>query len=259
MKKAYKARERRGGWAYQPKRDLPHTHTHLPTYQQQATSNHHTFAMYPTRSAPRPPRETASLPPNHPFATNFKPFDYHASSSASSLQSSSYHHARANSSSRSRTPTSHTASLAKPLSPSRISTPCRAVDDFGCFYQPRDAYSRSTKSSAESIPPAYTSLPVELSLFDPRPRQTLLQDVEFILGKKLRFPFMDKYTSSDKEKKVKSKGEKDKKKCRKLTKEKKYDEDWSLWEGMDLAADEVVVIRSEKGKTYKGVREGNWI
>lgn len=70
---------------------------------------------------------------------------------------------------------------------------------------------------------------------------------------------MDKYTSSDKEKKVKSKDEKDKKKCRKLTKEKEYDEDWSLWDGMDLAADEVVVIRSEKRKTYRGVREGNWI
>lgn len=213
--------------------------------------------MYPTRSAPRPPRESASLPPNHPFATDFKPFDYHANSSTLSLQSPSYH-AGTYSSSRSSPATKPTASLAKPFSPSRTSTPRRAVDDFGCFSQSHSAYSKFTKSTFESVPPAYTTLPVELSLFDSRPRQTLLQDVEFILGKKLRFPFIDKYTSSDKkEKKLKIKSEKENKKGRRLTKEREYDEDWSLWEGMDLVADKVVVISSEKEKRYR--EERNWI
>lgn len=247
----------RGDCAYQrtKSRDLPHTHSHQPAYPLQAASN--LLTMYPTRSAPRPPRETTSLPPNHPFATNFKPFDCHANGSTSSLQSPRYH-AGTYSSSRSSPPTNPTGSVAKPLSPPRSSTPRRAVDDFGCFSQPHSTYSKSTKSTFESIPPAYTTLPVELSLFDPRPRQTLLQDVEFILGKKLHFPFMDKYTSSDKkEKKLKSKSEKENKKGRRLTKEKEYDEDWSLWEGMDLVADEVVVISSEKEKRYRAER--NWI
>lgn len=85
-----------------------------------------------------------------------------------------------------------------------------------------------------------------------------MQDVEFILGKKLRFPFIDQYTSSDKkEKKLKIKSEKENKKGRRLTKEREYDEDWSLWEGMDLVADKVVVISSEKEKRYR--EERNWI
>lgn len=249
------ARNRRD-CAYQrtKSRDLSHTHSHQPAYPPQATSN---LTMYPTRSAPRPPRETVSLPPNHPFTTNFKLFDCHANSSTSSLQTPSYN-AGTYSSSRSSPPTNPTASLAKPLSPSRTSTPRRAVDDFGCFSQPHGAYSKSTKSSLESISPAYTTLPVELSLFDPRPRQTLLQDVEFILGKKFHFPFMDKYTSSDKKvKKLKSKSEKENKKSRRLTKEREYDEDWSLWEGMDLVADKVIVISSDKEKRYR--EERNWI
>lgn len=193
--------------------------THIPSYLPVASTEHSPHTMYPTRSAPRPPRETASLPPNHPFATSLKPFGYHANSSTSSLHSSSYHRAGTYPSSRSRAPTSHAASLARPPPPSRIPPPCRAIDDFGCFSQPHGAYPRSTKPTTESIPRTYTTLPVELSLFDPRPRQTLLQDVEFILGKKLRFPFMEKCTSSDK--KAKSKG--------------------------------------EKGKKGRGVREGNWI
>lgn len=248
------ARNRRD-CAYQrtKSRDLPHTHFHQPAYPLQATSN---LTMYPTRTAPRP-RETVSLPPNHPFATNFKPFDCHANSSTSSLQTPGCH-AGIYPSSRSSPTTKPTGSVAKPLSPSRTSTPRRAVDDFGCFFQPHGAYSKSTKSTFESISPAYTALPVELSLFDPRPRQTLLQDVEFILGKKLRFPFMDKYTPSDKkEKKLKSMSEKENKKGRRLTEEREYDEDWSLWEGMDLVAGKVVVISSDKEKRYR--EERNWI
>lgn len=88
--------------------------------------------MYPTRTAPRP-RETVSLPPNHPFATNFKPFDCHANSSTSSLQTPGCH-AGIYPSSRSSPTTKPTGSVAKPLSPSRTSTPRRAVDDFGCFF-----------------------------------------------------------------------------------------------------------------------------
>lgn len=213
--------------------------------------------MYPTRSAPRPPRETVSLPPNNPFATNFKPFGCHANSSTSSLQTPSYH-AGTYSSLRSSPSTNPTASLAKPHSPSRSFTPRRPVDDFGCFSQPHGAYSKSTKSSFESISPAYTTLPVELSLFDPRPRQTFWQDIEFILGKRLHFTFMDKYTSSDKkQKKLKSKSEKENKNGRRLTMEREYDEDWSLWEGMDLVAGKVVVISSGKEKRYR--EERNWI
>ena len=40
--------------------------------------------------------------------------------------------------------------------------------------------------------PAYSALPDGLGFLDRRPRDNLLGDIEFVLGRKLTFPFLDK-------------------------------------------------------------------
>jgi hypothetical protein len=42
---------------------------------------------------------------------------------------------------------------------------------------------------------------VDLAIFDRKPRQTLLSDIEFIAGKRLTFPFIDKLIKSKAEQK----------------------------------------------------------
>ncbi|ODN78975.1 hypothetical protein L202_04488 [Cryptococcus amylolentus CBS 6039] len=226
--------------------------------------------MYPTRSAPTPPRadrgdRREALPADHPFTD---PFPYHTpyqhNCSTSSLSSSAYTPSASTPvSSRSpsrRAPQSPTARLAQPLSPARSASPP----------------SISTTNPVPPPAPVYTTLPTELSLFDARPRQTLLQDVEYILGKKMHFPFLARYSSSSsssssvakkekkaakKEKKAakKEKGaEKEKKSRRLLTKERAYDDDWAIWAGVDEFMDSQAVVVEEK-KSRRGVREGNWI
>ncbi|TYJ52552.1 hypothetical protein B9479_006841 [Cryptococcus floricola] len=229
--------------------------------------------MYPTRSAPTPDRRE-TLPANHPFATPFNPFSYHTpyhyNCSASSLSSSAYTPSASTpvSTPSRRAPQSPTASLAQPLSPARSTYPLsisttsgrRRVDEFG--------RGRSMTNPTPAPAPVYATLPTELSLFNARPRQTLLQDVEYILGKKMHFPFLARYSSSSsssssssaakKEKKAKKEAEKEKKTRRRLTKERGYDEDWAMWAGMDGFMDSQVVVVEEK-KSKRGVREGNWI
>ncbi|WVQ77962.1 hypothetical protein IAT38_000043 [Cryptococcus sp. DSM 104549] len=253
--------------------------------------------MYPTRPAPIPPLDEA-LPPNHPFASYITPprphYLRHSSSSTSvassapSFYSGPSAYSPCSPSPSRRTVQSPTASLAKPLSPGRISHPLGHTFPRHAGSMPSSPHhSHNTHPhSARSAPPTptYASLPAELALFDPRPRQTLLQDVEYILGKKLHFPFLARYSSRTRTSSggsasssstrggekagKKSKKEKEKKRGRRLTKEKAYDEDWALWEGMDqLVPDEVVIVRSERGQwgemgrgqVHRGVREGNWV
>ncbi|ODO12106.1 hypothetical protein I350_00892 [Cryptococcus amylolentus CBS 6273] len=231
--------------------------------------------MYPTRSAPTPPqadrgdrRET--LPANHPFANPF-PYHtpYHYNCSTSSLSSSAYTPSASTpvSTPSRRAPQSPTASLAQPLSPARSTYPPfisttserRRMDEFG--------RGRSMTNPAPPPAPVYATLPTELSFFDARPRQTLLQDVECILGKKMHFPFLARYSSSSSssssaknEKKAKKEAEKEKKTRRRLTKERAYDEDWAMWAGMDGFMDSQAVVRVvEEKKSKRGVREGDWI
>ncbi|WVQ71395.1 hypothetical protein IAR50_000929 [Cryptococcus sp. DSM 104548] len=225
-----------------------------------------------TRSAPTPPRPSLrerreTLPANHPFASPFNPFEYHTTYnySTSSLSSSAYTPTPTTHSSPSssrRAPQSPTASLAQPLSPARSTYPAsattsgrRRVDEF-CRGR-----SLTESAPAPAPSPVYATLPTELSLFDARPRQTLLRDVEYILGKKMHFPFLARYTSSSsspkQEKKAKREGEKEKKTRRRLTKERSYGEDWAVWAGMDSFMDSQVAVVKDKKK--RGVREGNWI
>jgi hypothetical protein len=53
---------------------------------------------------------------------------------------------------------------------------------------------RSAHNHLHGHAKAPIALPADLSLFDPKPRQTLLNDLEFIAGKRLTFPLIDKMT-----------------------------------------------------------------
>ncbi|ODN73544.1 hypothetical protein L202_08043 [Cryptococcus amylolentus CBS 6039] len=232
--------------------------------------------MYPTRSAPTPPRADRgelreALPAGHPFANPF-PYDTpnHYSCSTSSLSSSAYTRSASSpvSTPSRRAPQSPTARLAQPLSPARSASPPsvsttsgrRRVDEFG--------RGRSMTNPAPPPAPVYATLPTELSLFEARPRQTLLQDVENILGKRMHFPFLARYSSSSctssssssakKEKKAKKEAGKEKRTRRRLTKERPYDDNWAIWAGMDQFMDSQVVVAEEQ-KSRRGVRGGNWI
>ncbi|WRT66976.1 uncharacterized protein IL334_003941 [Kwoniella shivajii] len=170
--------------------------------------------MYPTRKAPNPPASYSmeidnKLPPNHPFATYY-------------------------------IPPSHHQTLRSSKTDRTISRPMR----YDQRQSTHPSYSRSSSTSPSTpnrINP-YAPLPTELSLFDPKSRQTLLSDVEYILGKKLHFPFINSFTKDRKKKE---------KKMSKLIKGKEEKEGW-VW----LPENNVVIIDKQRGR---GVREGNYI
>ncbi|ORX39696.1 hypothetical protein BD324DRAFT_614650 [Kockovaella imperatae] len=142
-------------------------------------------SFVPSRPAPSPPYavKTPNLPPNHPFATHYVPT--HRSSvevsprhrslpatfSSSSSDSSSWGSFRSNTS----TPIesaarSSTSRLAQPLSP------------HSRFYHSE----RPINEPAPQAPSSPFTLPAELSLFDPKPRENLVSDLETIFGTNLR-------------------------------------------------------------------------
>ncbi|WVW83273.1 hypothetical protein I302_105292 [Kwoniella bestiolae CBS 10118] len=238
--------------------------------------------MYPTRKAPSPPsfgHGEESLPPNHPFATYYipPPPSYsqrvlHHSESEQSLRSSRYSSSPSSPNSGStrsyKTQRSPTSSLAQPLSPSSsgrhpvlghfapqpLNRTISKPTNYG-YGAPHPAYSRSSPPSPS---PSYgnSGVPTELTLFDSKPKQTLLGDVEYIIGRKLHFPFLTSLTTK---KDKKDKAEKEKRKMRRLTKEQYTQEGWE-WEGSlqnyDLLPRDVVVFEKRRGR---GVREGNYI
>ncbi|KAK6902775.1 hypothetical protein I203_108034 [Kwoniella mangroviensis CBS 8507] len=239
--------------------------------------------MYPSRKAPSPPTSSfgeAALPLNHPFATYYIPpppsYPYnhhrvlHHSSSEQSLDSSRYSQS-IRSYKNQRSPTS---SLAQPLSPKSSSRSSPVLGHFApqplnrTISKPRPQQSMEYGSAphpaySRSTPPSPTQsrysagIPTELTMFDTKPKQTLLGDVEYILGKKIHFPFLHNLTSS-KSKKGKDEEEKKKRK-RRLTKDRYAQEGWE-WQGTlesyDLLPEDVVVVENRRGR---GVREGNYI
>ncbi|WVR05043.1 hypothetical protein IAU60_002055 [Kwoniella sp. DSM 27419] len=116
---------------------------------------------------------------------------------------------------------------------------------------PHPAYSRSYESSSGRTT---ATLPAEMTLFDSRPKQTLLADMEYILGHKITFPFIESLRQSIKRRTV-DQGHKGKK----LVKERRVEDGWEVWQGV-----EVVVVEKQgeapvplnKGR---GVRECNWV
>lgn len=132
---------------------------------------------------------------------------------------------------------------------------------------------RLTPPRAASYPPpppraeCYVAPPADLSLFDHRQRQTLLGDIEFIIGKKLRFPMLTRkdksantpstHTSSN------SDGGKKLDQRAKLRKERPISDDEIFWSGLRVEREEVVVVEAathgEARRKGRGVREGNWV
>ena len=102
-------------------------------------------------------------------------------------------------------------------------------------------------SSAINQSPRY--LPAELALFDHKPRQTLLADIELIIGKKLHFPML-----SPKKKEKKEKAQVEAREGGKLRKKRRISDDDMFWSG--VRREDVIVIEKKKGR---GVREGNWV
>lgn len=182
--------------------------------------------MYPTRPAPSTPKN-ASLPPNHPFATYYIP-PYHTNSSSTTLSTSA-----PSSPSSLRRKRSPTASLAAPLSPRPNVSPIGTRP-----------YTTPYPSSL-THKPSSSLLPTDLAMFDHKSKQTLLGDIETIIGRRLTFPFIEKFT-----KKSKSTGEKRASRTLKKERDHSWEEQYA-WEGVQLL-DEKKVSRS-------GVKEGNWI
>ena len=106
------------------------------------------------------------------------------------------------------------------------------------------------------------ALPADLTLFDPRPRQNMLGDLEIIFGKELKFPFLEKFTQrksrkvSDKSQSIISTSVKER--SRHLSAEKqsrKLKKHNDLRDG-DMVFEQTALLGREKGR---GVKEGNWI
>jgi len=160
--------------------------------------------------------------------------------------------------------TSKCSSISTPLRPQ----PC--TSSYGSFHPNRSSSTIGSASSASSGSlgshtssrngsPSPTSmgltrdhqkgpftLPSDLAIFDPRPRATLLDDLEFISGKKLTFPFIAKF--------VKGKGEeKSQKTEQRSTLKKPQSPQWEqdfAWEGVRLL---------EEKTGGKDVTRGKWI
>ncbi|OCF35365.1 hypothetical protein I316_02915 [Kwoniella heveanensis BCC8398] len=89
-----------------------------------------------------------------------------------------------------------------------------------------------SRYSPPASPAASAYLPTELTLFDHRPKQNLLADVEYIIGKKVSFPFLNAFTKQPKSNSnsaEKTKAKKDKKKKKgTLVKERVVEEGWEF-------------------------------
>lgn len=138
---------------------------------------------------------------------------------------------------------------------------------------PSPLNTRLTPPRAVSYPPLptraeyFASPPADLSLFDHRQRQTLLGDIEFIIGKKLHFPMLsrkDKAAASTAANTSAAGSVKGKKADQggKLRKERRISDDDLFWSGVRVEREEVVVVQAAPGdgrRKGRGVREGNWI
>ena len=171
------------------------------------------------RQAPLPPSPSPStasssrsratscntrLPASHPFATYYVPPPRLASlpnDSTSSFESAVPTSLASSSKSYTSRRSQPTSALAAPLTPKRpqhlghYSFPCP---------QPRPALLPSRSVADLSVLARNT--PRELGILDaPRPQENLLNDLELITGKKLRFPFLSKIRGEKKRKEDKGK------------------------------------------------------
>jgi hypothetical protein len=212
----------------------PHTTITMSTMSSPTTPKRNQFN--PSRPAPPPPSYTSSQSShgNGPF-TPYAPHHHHGYSSTSLDSASTLYTEQPSTPS-----TSSTHAARSPLN-TLLSSPTR----------PRHAHpirSISYPSATTQSPQSPRYLPAELSLFQHKPRSTLLADIELIIGKKLHFPMI---SPKKKEKKEKAQTEAQ---SGKLRKERRISDDDLFWSG--VKREDVVVIEKRKGR---GVREGNWV
>ncbi|WWC85337.1 uncharacterized protein L201_000200 [Kwoniella dendrophila CBS 6074] len=261
-------------------------------------------APLPPSPSPFKLDDQLSLSPDHPFATYYIPpppvhngeyqnrqlkhYTSESSFNSNSIRTpSSSRYYESISSSSTRSPTS---SLSQPLSPRSTSSPRNYSGSLGHFatqqlnnsrpiyqepgsrfdydnnrYAQNPAYSRSTCTSRSSSSILNDNIPIELTLFNSKPKQNLLGDIEYIIGKKLSFPFLESLVTSRKDKK-------EKEQIKRLTKERyNNNENWD-WECLNdlLPYDSIIISSNEKQqqqqqqqrkpqKKGRGVREGNFI
>ncbi len=195
--------------------------------------------MYPSGPAPSPP---SKIPAGHPFATYYIPSTGTTSPSISSKT--------------------------VPPSPSTSSTSSRQTTSTASASRDSDIGRRVLYPTTEpACRPAYSTLPTDLSLLDHQPRQTLLVDLEYIIGKKLHFPLLTRKASASSQ--LKSKDKANNKEAtakeirgsggsttssRRLRKQREHS-----WEE-DFAWDGVRLVDDKNGERKgRGVREGNWV
>ena len=195
------------------------------------------FAMIPHRSTPSPP---AKLPPNHPFASYYIPPPT-PGSPATIVSTTSYSTVPTSPST-----SSHSARSYSPMASS--ATPHIPSTPLGLPHH----------GSSTSGRPAYTNLPAELGLFDNRPRQTLLSDIELIVGKKFHFPlfsrraFRERDTEGEKnQKRVRSRDDGSNGRVKNLGEHNSVED--SARDGVKSANE------GRSGNKGRGVKEGSWI
>lgn len=255
----------------------------------------------PTRNAPTPPSDsTPYLSPSHPFASYYIPppaYTASANSSTTTLDSvvtpqcspsrlrrppvSPLSSSSKSDFARSKSPT---GSLASPLSP-RPKLASRQHHSSPIYHSKSQYTLKHEPRTGRHTPPSPLPLPTELAFLDHKPKQTLLSDLEVILGKRLTFPFLTKITSRGSTKSAKEPKETvmdrtDVKSARRASESsevskasqqsqrdteskfrnklrKERDHSWEeefAWRGVQLYEEE-----SLSGKKGRGVREGNWI
>lgn len=185
----------------------------------------------PTRAAPSPP---TGLPSSHPFATYYVPPNTPIPSISTVLSGSGG----------SSVPPSPSTS-----SRSTESTQSRSTDSRDSRSPPAQTQSLRYPPRDSICQPNYTTLPSELAIFDHRPRQNLLSDIEYITGKKLHFRLLSRLSSKLAGKKSESSNREEKRSSggsirsgSELRKEREHswEEDFA-WDGVALVDD-----RSEK-------------
>ena len=210
---------------------------HTPTMSSPSTPTKRN-EFTPSRPAPSPPSYTTSQPSQIGPFTPYAPHLYQGYSSTSLDSASTLYPDPSSPSTLSRQAGRSPLNtlLSSPTRP-RHAQPIRSISNPSVI-----SYPSNTNQS-----PRY--LPAELALFDHKPRQTLLADIELIIGKKLHFPML-----SPKRKEKKEQAHIEAREVGKLRKEKRISDDDVFWSG--VRREDVIVIEKKKGR---GVREGNWV
>lgn len=97
-------------------------------------------------------------------------------------------------------------------------------------------------------------------MFDSRPRQTLLGDLEYIIGKKLHFPLLSRLNNKSKESTDKKDSVDENDRAGRESERKVREVRGVGWdEGIAWDGVRTVNEKPGSGRKGRGVREGNWI